>query len=824
MTPSAGSQQSNPKDDRSSFIPAGEARLGAPSWQFTLFGGMRILHRGLVQEGPPSRAHPLLAALLLHARPLRRVYLAGLFFPDHPEIYGKRRISDLLWLLRKALPELPIEADKDSIYLPADLRRVDVEAFRAEAQSKDPAAWETAIARYRGDLLPDIYDDWTLMEREQLLLTLIHLLQRLVDWRLEENDYQGAIPVLQRLVHIEPLDEVAVYNLIQAYACTGRRGAALGAYECYLSLCAEADLLPDMRIQDYARLLEVEYDRIAQTIQSFGRNDSQASPIAIARAALWRGERWKFSALLAGLNEKSANGGQAAHEHLLLEIDGALAFDDPTRAAALLEALPADLPAALARRALLANLDQDPHRASELAGEALLAAQELNDPALAQEALLALCDAQMRQGEMSQAVMTADKALNLARAHNAPRFMAQALLARGWIRLRQGHLERSLSALRQAYELACDAGLRVQAAHTAHAMAQIENRQGKFSQALESTRAELQIWRDMGSGRREAQALQNLATIECQLGQHNAALRALHSAQQILDGQQDELAAAQNLYHLAATVPYQNEGQVGDSIALAEQALQVFRNRRQHSQEAAAMRTLGYSRWLAGQAEAALETYEQAYRLHERLGEMSILPEALAYQALALLDMGCCQEALTRSRQALAVLAGLTLETDLNSEIYYAHAAALEAAGDDSGAQRYYTRAYQNLLKYAEPLEEDAARQAYFSRDPTVRRLMQKVYERGIANAPQQGVVRQWLRPRLNPAAGQIHVRLTLDAGPADTALKRAKGSIFLRRAKLQRIIQQAQAQGASPTTDELAALLGVSARTIKRDLAALRA
>ena len=68
-----------------------------------------------------------------------------------------------------------------------------------------------------------------------------------------------------------------------------------------------------------------------------------------------------------------------------------------------------------------------------------------------------------------------------------------------------------------------------------------------------------------------------------------------------------------------------------------------------------------------------------------------------------------------------------------------------------------------------------------------------------------------------------VPVTLTVDAGPADVALKQARGAIALRRTRLARLLREAQAQGATPTVAQLAEVLGVSTRTIKRDLAALR-
>jgi DNA-binding SARP family transcriptional activator len=73
---------------------------------------------------PPYRTYSLLAALLLRPRPQRRDLLIGLLFPDIPEQAGRRRLSDRLWLLRRSLPELPLETNVQEVYLPSKARDI----------------------------------------------------------------------------------------------------------------------------------------------------------------------------------------------------------------------------------------------------------------------------------------------------------------------------------------------------------------------------------------------------------------------------------------------------------------------------------------------------------------------------------------------------------------------------------------------------------------------------------------------------------------------------------------------------------------------------
>jgi len=124
-------------------------------------------------------------------------------------------------------------------------------------------------------------------------------------------------------------------------------------------------------------------------------------------------------------------------------------------------------------------------------------------------------------------------------------------------------------------------------------------------------------------------------------------------------------------------------------------------------------------------------------------------------------------------------------------------------------------------LDVAARLEDDPARRAFFRRDPITRRLMREIYARGIAEPLEAGQETRWLRSQ--QGGYEARVRWTVDAGPADTALRKTKGAIALRRQRLARLIREAEAQGVQPRGADLAEALGVSVRTIQRDMAHLR-
>jgi DNA-binding CsgD family transcriptional regulator len=69
-----------------------------------------------------------------------------------------------------------------------------------------------------------------------------------------------------------------------------------------------------------------------------------------------------------------------------------------------------------------------------------------------------------------------------------------------------------------------------------------------------------------------------------------------------------------------------------------------------------------------------------------------------------------------------------------------------------------------------------------------------------------------------------VEVTWTLEAGEEDLDVLEKHGRIALRRARILRLVDEALDQGGEPTQEDLAKALGVSTRTIRSDIAALRA
>jgi DNA-binding SARP family transcriptional activator len=786
-----------------------------------LFGELRIAAEGQLLPLPPYRTHRLLAALLLTPRPQRRERLVGLLFPDMPEKTGRRRLSDLLWLLRRSLPQLPLETSAQEVCLPLESRWLDAEAFQQSAARETLDDWLAALALYRGDLLESVYDDWLLAEREMLYLQYLRLAHRSCDRLIQQGRFAEVLPLAEKMVQAEPYDEGALRTLMQAYRAVGRRGTALAAYERFVALVEDelgAEPEPASRT-----LAEAIRGGAAGTAAPHSHTSAAPLPslddppelvLDHAQRALARGDRATVEACLQRLR---ADPICSELDACLLEVDLALFYEEFDRAAHLLDRCDAWQRSVLIRSA---KLDLERRRAKEAqatAAKALVEAHEAGDRQSEVEALLVLAHAQRRLGQAVQAARSAEQALTLARARNSPVQIAQVLITVGHSQFRQGRYVQARSLYEEARSLAHEHGLLRIVAESLHLISFVQSYRGSLLESLSNAEEALAVWRDLAVPGREASTLQSMAYTLAQLGRTADALRALEQAHRLCEQLGEPVRLAVNEYHLADTLLYHDDALAPRAAAVIREALAIFQAHEQQGWVAAAWDTLGRALWLSEQHSEALHAFQEAYAGYEQSGELGFLPELLARQGLAHLSLDEPVEALHSTRGALMILAQGEVSDEAISEIYYARAMALTANGEGSQARDYLKRAYQQLLDVAAHLADEAARQTFFHHNPITRRLMKEVYARGIASAPELGVVRRQLPT--SRSGRPVQVSWTVDAGPADAALKQAQGAIALRRARLARLLQEAEAQGATPSVADLAETLGVSKRTVQRDL-----
>ncbi|MCC6191193.1 MAG: tetratricopeptide repeat protein [Anaerolineales bacterium] len=212
-----------------------------PTLQLQLLGDFQIAYHGKqLRSVNTARLQSLLAYLLIHRQaPQSRQQLAYLFWPDTVEAKARANLRFFLHRLRRALPDAArfLEIGEANVTWRADASfSLDVAAFEdalAEAERETGAAaraLQAAVTLYRGDLLPNCYDDWVLPERERLRQLYLAALARLVQVLETQGEYLAAISRAQQLLRQDPLHEESYRQLMRLHAGRGDRVGALRVY------------------------------------------------------------------------------------------------------------------------------------------------------------------------------------------------------------------------------------------------------------------------------------------------------------------------------------------------------------------------------------------------------------------------------------------------------------------------------------------------------------------------------------------------------------------------------------------------------------------
>jgi DNA-binding SARP family transcriptional activator len=226
-----------------------------------------------------SRSIALLGFLAVHANaPQPRQRLAGMFWPDSTEPQARTNLRRELHHLR-----LLLDGDLSLVVEPTTLMwresptcRIDVCVFRRERELALQALGSdddhgmldhgaAAVGVYHGDLLPGMFDDWVLAERETLRRQCIELCDHLVLGWQGVGDLRKAIDYGRLRVRLDPLEEVGYRTLMELQADTGDRAGAISTFhKCAEILDRELQVKPSQTTQTLVeRLLSPDGPDIA---------------------------------------------------------------------------------------------------------------------------------------------------------------------------------------------------------------------------------------------------------------------------------------------------------------------------------------------------------------------------------------------------------------------------------------------------------------------------------------------------------------------------------------------------------------------------------
>ncbi|GAB4424831.1 MAG: AAA family ATPase [Chloroflexi bacterium OHK40] len=385
----------------------------------------------------------------------------------------------------------------------------------------------------------------------------------------------------------------------------------------------------------------------------------------------------------------------------------------------------------------------------------------------------------------------------------------------GLVALRQGRLREAVAYQRRAAEAFHSAGDPYHELRALSGLAIALWWAGDYLSARAIFERILELSERLGDGRMQEAGLHNLGALADLLGDYETAVVLKSRALARSRAAENPMGVAVGLCNLGIT--FFKLGRYDEALGALDEALVLDRATGRRTGEAFCLHSQGQTLAAAGRAEEARAAFEAARTIRHALGERDVLLSTEA--ELALLDLAAGKA--DAARAAVDELLGRLNpddRADLREQIFYVASCALVACGETAAATVQLRRAATAMHEALAPLPPEA-RARLLERDP-LHHTVALALSASASIATARLVRADVPLGRKLTEADYIEICWTVDA-PDDERFARPDER---RRHALRRLLREAAAQGAAPTDTDLASALGVSRRTILRDMAALAA
>jgi DNA-binding SARP family transcriptional activator len=234
-----------------------EGILVSKAVRLGLLGTFSLVHEGQHVDLPPS-GQRLVAFLALQDGPLLRARVAGTLWPESSDEHAHASLRSALWRVHRSGCEI-VAAIGARVALAAGVD-LDVRSLTRLAHDvvNDARPLPTDVASLVGelsaDLLPDWYEDWIVIERQQLEHLRLHALEALAERLLVEGRIEEAGEAALAGVAVDPLRESTHRALIRVHLAEGNVAVALRRYAAFRSLSKESlGVPPSPRMEELIR-------------------------------------------------------------------------------------------------------------------------------------------------------------------------------------------------------------------------------------------------------------------------------------------------------------------------------------------------------------------------------------------------------------------------------------------------------------------------------------------------------------------------------------------------------------------------------------------
>jgi DNA-binding SARP family transcriptional activator len=226
-------------------------KAGLPATKIALLGVPVVEYCGRAVRYDTRKAVALLAILAVSGREEPRDHLTAMLWPESEGGRARAVFRRTLSVTAAALGA-SLRITSQTVALQPGLAEIDLRQFELLAAAADRKSWERASALYRDDFMAGFslrdspeFDDWQSSTVEHYRLLLAATLERLVRARTEAGELEEALDTARRWLSLDPLHEPAHQVLLQLYAWTGQRSAAVRQYRtCVRVLDEELGVRP----------------------------------------------------------------------------------------------------------------------------------------------------------------------------------------------------------------------------------------------------------------------------------------------------------------------------------------------------------------------------------------------------------------------------------------------------------------------------------------------------------------------------------------------------------------------------------------------------
>ena len=425
-------------------------------------------------------------------------------------------------------------------------------------------------------------------------------------------------------------------------------------------------------------------------------------------------------------------------------------------------------------------------------------------------------------GDVKQALSDLEEAARLARAAGDDDLLGHCFIAeaRAWWTI--GDTRRCQAAIEDAHALfkATNNSLGLSKVLNMHGNLHLGHT-GDFAAALRYFQAHRRNRHKAQDRYGEAGALGNIGITYELLGAYERSQEALARALEVMEQTGDSLW--QGILKLGQADNYYQTGQPVRAQTLAEEALHLCQEVGNRNFESETWRLLGQIALDWDEADRAAVCFQHALDVANAGHQLDVQARHQSHLAQAYLRLGQLEEAERLSSLALETSDALG-DFDHTKDICFERYVVISETQGTRAAQPYLERAQRLLMKQANQIGDPELRATYLH---NVRHNRAILLARQIGRPPTPVRYQRAQLARRNTPTGRpltadetVEVIWTL-ASLEDNEIT---GKAERRRNRIRRLLREAADQGAEATVDDLAQALDVSARTIKRDLAALRA